>query len=168
MTEFHHQTLKLGRGAHASPAEGACVMELASLLAGEPFSDNPDCASPVIAAFLRTYNDLLDDRRRQDLRRLASEVVGSRGDAATETARALRCIEWGDERANMSRLSPLTRLLARHGRRLDLAGSYAASGAWSLRRTDDEHEEALRFVAELLGVPSVEILPATAEAGVKA
>ena len=34
------------------------MMELASLLAGEPFTDRPACASPVIAAFLREYNDI--------------------------------------------------------------------------------------------------------------
>jgi len=36
-----HQTIRLSRGKHSSPEEGACVMELASMLAGEPFSDHP-------------------------------------------------------------------------------------------------------------------------------
>jgi hypothetical protein len=39
-------------------------MELASMLADEPFTDRPATASPVIAAFLRTYNDGIDDARR--------------------------------------------------------------------------------------------------------
>ncbi len=53
-----HQTVQLARGHHDSPQTGACVMELASMLAGEPFSDRPRSTSPVISAFLRTYNDL--------------------------------------------------------------------------------------------------------------
>ena len=42
MTCTTHQTVKLSRGKHDSPDEGACVMELASMLAGEDFSDHPD------------------------------------------------------------------------------------------------------------------------------
>jgi hypothetical protein len=42
-------------------------MELASMLAGERFSDRPRSVSRALAAFLRGYNDLLDDKRRQDL-----------------------------------------------------------------------------------------------------
>ena len=53
MSDPTHQTVRLSRGKHASPRSGACVMELASMLAGEPFSDRPDCACPVIGAFLR-------------------------------------------------------------------------------------------------------------------
>ena len=39
MTVVRHQTIKLSRGWHDSPDEGACVMELASMPAGEEFSD---------------------------------------------------------------------------------------------------------------------------------
>src|ERR1044072_7923842 len=67
MTHASHQTVRLSQGKHRDPDHGACVMELSSMLAGEPFSDRPRCVDPVIAAFLRTYNDGLDDRRRQDL-----------------------------------------------------------------------------------------------------
>jgi len=52
-------------------------MELASMLAEEPFSDRAGIVSPVIGAFLRTYNDGLDDERRQDLYPIASLVVGT-------------------------------------------------------------------------------------------
>jgi len=41
MTSVSHQTIKLGRGKHSSPQEATCVMELVSILAGEPFSDHP-------------------------------------------------------------------------------------------------------------------------------
>lgn len=79
MNPTTHQTVKLSRGKHTGPEDGACVMELASMLAGEPFTDHPSSVCPVIGSFLRTYNDLVDDRRRQALYPCASKVVGSRG-----------------------------------------------------------------------------------------
>ena len=73
-----HQTVKLGRGKHESPAHGVCVMELASMLSGESFSDHPTTVCPIIAAFLRSYNDCIDARRRQDLYPYAAKIVDSR------------------------------------------------------------------------------------------
>src|SRR3954471_6467863 len=87
-----HQTVTLARGKQASPAGGACVMELASMLAGEPFTDRPASVCPVIAAFLRSYNDAVDDRRRQDLYRYAAAGVGTRAPAAVMRRRAQRCL----------------------------------------------------------------------------
>ena len=89
-----HQTVRLARGRHPSPSFGACVMELASMLADEPFTDRPDNASPVIAAFLRTYNDGIDDERRQDLFALASlsgrpRVARSSGSAPAAASSSL-------------------------------------------------------------------------------
>jgi hypothetical protein len=71
-----HQTVRLARGKHDTPADGACVLELASMLAGEPFGDQPRSVSPVIAAYLRTYNDGADDvsRRCSTARRRAWRV----------------------------------------------------------------------------------------------
>jgi len=77
-TVSSHQTVRLSPGRHESPADGVCVMELASMLAGERFTDHPRSVDPVLAAFLREYNDRTDDRRRQDLYALASTVVGTR------------------------------------------------------------------------------------------
>lgn len=87
MAPVTHQTIQLSKGKHTSPEEGACVMELASMLAGEPFSDHPRAVCPVIAAVLRRYNDTLDDWRRQDLYAYAARVVGSRGNARLERMR---------------------------------------------------------------------------------
>lgn len=90
-----HQTVRIGRGAHSSPKQGACVMELASMLAGERFSDRPPSVCPVIGGFLRAYNDALDDERRQDLLPVASAVVGtSTRDDAVVAARVHLIAEW--------------------------------------------------------------------------
>jgi|SRR5579863_573591 len=82
-----HQTVQLSKGKHASPEEGACVVELASMLAGEPFNDHPASVCPVIAAVLRSYNDRVDDGRRQELYPYAARIVGTRGSAHLERMR---------------------------------------------------------------------------------
>lgn len=82
-----HQTVTLQAGSHDGPAGGVCVMELASMLSGERFSDRPACVSPVVAALLRGYNDGLDAGRRQTLKRFAADAVGTASDGVPERAR---------------------------------------------------------------------------------
>ena len=89
-----HQTVRLAVGSHADPAAGACVLEVASMLAGERFSAYPFCVCPVIAAFMRTYNDLIDDTRRQDLYPYAAAIVGSRASKSEEVQRTRLCRSW--------------------------------------------------------------------------
>ncbi len=88
------QTVRLAKGSHASPEHGACVIELSSMLAGEPFSDHPRTVCPVIAGFLRTYNDLLPDSERDGLYPCAALVVGSAATRAVRRRRTLRLLEW--------------------------------------------------------------------------
>ena len=97
MSPVTYQTIKLSKGKHTSPEDGACVMELASMLAGEQFSDHPASVCPVIGSFLRAYNDSVDDDRRQDLYAYASKVVGTRTSAEGQRARAERLLEWAAE-----------------------------------------------------------------------
>jgi hypothetical protein len=100
------KTVRLERGAHASPDDGACVMEVASLLAGERFSDHPRAVCPVIAAFLRGCNDRLDDRARQELFSYASLVVGSAASRSVRRARVelLQVWTWPERRTRIDRL----------------------------------------------------------------
>jgi hypothetical protein len=86
-----HQNVPLMRGRHAGPENGACVMELASMLAGEPFSDHPRSVCRVVGALLRGTNDRLDDTARQRLYGYAAEAVGTAGDAAASQVRLDRC-----------------------------------------------------------------------------
>jgi predicted methyltransferase len=69
-------------------------MELASMLAGEPFTDHPASVCPVIGSFLRAYNDTIDDRRRQDLYAYASIIVGSRTSVDVQRRRAEYLTIW--------------------------------------------------------------------------
>lgn len=67
-------------------------MELASILADEPFSDHPASVCPVVAAFLRSYNDHVDDQRRRDLFPYAAAAVGTaHGLACARAARRSAC-----------------------------------------------------------------------------
>ena len=54
------ETVRLESGSH-SPDGVFCAMEFVSYIAGEPWSDHPECVSPVIAAFMRNWNDSLND-----------------------------------------------------------------------------------------------------------
>jgi hypothetical protein len=77
MRAVNYQTATLSQGRHRTPAAGVCVMELASMVAGDPFSDHPACVSPVIAGFLRGYNDAVGHRGRPVLKRYAVETLGT-------------------------------------------------------------------------------------------
>jgi len=87
-------TLTLEKGAHKSLEDGACVLEAVAFIAGEPWSDHPECVSPVIAAFLRTWNDDSDDDRRQELKRYIQRLVNSAGTSEQEETRAWLATDW--------------------------------------------------------------------------
>jgi hypothetical protein len=139
-----HQTVRLSSGRHRSASAGVCVMELASMLADERFSDRAATVSPVIGAFLRTYNDGLDDERRQDLYPVAALIVGSAAGRAVEAERVSRCL--GFARRFGGRLPRGRAALALATP--EAAGTTAALAA--LR--EDAHEDALLFVEELVAL----------------
>jgi hypothetical protein len=69
----------LSRGRHRNPKKGACFMELASYLAGEPWSDHPACTHPLLAALARDVNDHVGDDSRSLLAPHIPEVIGLNG-----------------------------------------------------------------------------------------
>jgi hypothetical protein len=83
---------RLGRGAHGTRAGGMCAMEMVAWLAGEAHSDEPECACPVIAAFVRALNDALptDAARERTLRPLVGALVDTRGQQHDEHRRGFR------------------------------------------------------------------------------
>jgi hypothetical protein len=150
-----YQVVRLERGSHNRPEDGVCVMELASMLAGESFSDQPECVCRVIGPVLRAYNDLMDDDRRQDLFHYASLVVGSRDSEEIEWRRADHCLSWADQRRR--ECGPLFRLLHRWGRALrdDPRSVYMHRLTPLFRNADDRrHAQVLELVDELLEIRS--------------
>lgn len=67
----------LSSGRHAHPQEGGCFMEIAALLAGERFTDHPDCTHPLLAEVARQVNDRIGDARRQELLERIPAVIGT-------------------------------------------------------------------------------------------
>jgi hypothetical protein len=158
MSPVSHQTVKLAKGKHTSPDEGACVLELASMLAGEPFSDHPASACPVLGSFLRAYNDSIGDERRQDLYPYAARVVGTRASVVVQRQRAELLADWaeGMRRRRSARFLPrwLGGLRPHRPPPAHGIGMYAVRAI--RRHTDETHRKALALVDELLeiGAPS--------------
>ena len=91
------EPLQLEHGAHEAPNNGlvhACVMEAVAYIAGEPWTDHPECASPVIGAFLRSWNDSLSDEDRQMLKPLIPRLVGTKANKRVEEKRAWMAADW--------------------------------------------------------------------------
>jgi hypothetical protein len=84
--------LTLDRGTHDTAEEGACLLELVSLLAGEEFSDAPRCVSPVLANAGRAWNDSLGDEERQRLLGYADRLLGTADAAAADPLGALDAV----------------------------------------------------------------------------
>lgn len=68
----------LAAGRHRRPRDGACLMELVSVLAGERWTDAPRCTHPLLARLARLVNDATSDDARPRLARLAPSLVGLR------------------------------------------------------------------------------------------
>src|SRR5215470_3898923 len=86
--------LSLKVGAH-NPNTTFCVMEAVAFVAGEPWSDAPECACPIISAFLRSWNDSLptDQERDRLLKPLIVKIIGTRN-KALEEMRSLMAADW--------------------------------------------------------------------------
>jgi hypothetical protein len=87
-------TITLAHGAHHSREAGMCAMEAVAFIAGEPHSDSPECASPVLANFLRNLNDAMDDEARQTLKPVLTLVPGTNTGPADEQTRGLMAVDW--------------------------------------------------------------------------
>jgi len=73
-------TLTLKHGSHESAQAGMCAMEAVSWLAGEPHSDAPRCACPVITRAVIQLNDRIGNEatRTELLRPLLPKIIGTR------------------------------------------------------------------------------------------
>ncbi len=81
-------------GAHTDH-KAMCIMEAVAFVAGEPWSDSPVCACPVISAFLRSWNDSLPDAERDALLRpFIVRLVNTKRDENTEKRRAIMAADW--------------------------------------------------------------------------
>lgn len=130
----------LSRGRHRRPRSGACVMEYASYLAGEKWSDHPACTHPLLAELARQVNDFSSDAARQGLAELVPELIGRTGsDLRIDLRIALRAARTAlpvvaEERQQMMAIAVLTceRLLAELDGRTEAPLSQQSADALAL------------------------------------
>jgi hypothetical protein len=154
-----YQTTRLAPGRHDRPGATVCVMELASMLAGERFSDRPISVCPIVGGILRAYNDNVDEDRRHDLYRYAAESVGTRGDFKLQLRRAQIAIAWArhrhDERRRLFSRAPAQ---PRPDDGPDAIGFYVI-GSVIHRLSDESHAEVLALLDELIETGLEQRLP---------
>lgn len=90
------RTVRLAAGKHQQGDRQLCAMEATAYLMGEPHSDAPACTCPIIAAFVRSWNDGLrsDEERARVLGPRLLDWVGTRADRATELRRSFMAMDW--------------------------------------------------------------------------
>jgi hypothetical protein len=71
------------------------INSLILYIAGEPWSDRPQCVSPVLAAFGRAWNDgMRSDEERASLKQYIPRLIGTAGDKALDEKRAWMATDW--------------------------------------------------------------------------
>jgi hypothetical protein len=69
--------INLKKGPH-NPGTDLCIMEAVAYFRGEPHSDHPVCACPVITKFAMRINDSCTEEQRQRLKPLIPLIAGTR------------------------------------------------------------------------------------------
>jgi len=120
---------RLSRGSHRVPADGMCVMELASMVAGEPFTDHPRCVHPTLAKVARLVNDTVHDADRQQLVPLLPRLMTPPAtDPAAPLMIALSCVDSALECAPHWSLRRYRRRILRQLDRLGQHGELSPMG----------------------------------------
>ena len=90
------KTFTFSRGSHSRRDEGMCIMEAVAYVAGEAHSDHPECACPVLTAFLINWNDSLksDEERHRLLSQYVFRLPGTRADKTVERKRGMMALRW--------------------------------------------------------------------------
>lgn len=113
----------LEAGAHRDARSGSCVMEYVSVLAGERFTDRPQCTHPAVAALAWQVNDAVSHEVRQRLGLRAVDLVGAgRGVDGPVRPLVLAAVA----RAGLA-LDPENRFFTRLVRRVEAAQQRAAA-----------------------------------------
>ena len=158
----------LGRGRHASPEDGACLMEYTSVLAGLRFSDRPRCTAPTLASVARLINDATSDDARPELARRAPELSVRRHLTCEQSAAVVAGVLTGVADTLTALDGPgvperrRVRRLRRQAGRERARGAVAAASEWGtwLRAVEVLHrtgvarlriERAIRALATLPG-----------------
>src|SRR4051812_19775487 len=119
---------ELQKGSHASPKEGACLMEYVSLLAGEHFTDRPRCVDPLLVRLAWAVNDTAEAELRAGLPELAPSLIGTAtGNPLAAPAIVRACCRYARAYLQEDR-TPLTRAELRAEKRFRRVSDQAADG----------------------------------------
>jgi hypothetical protein len=138
------EQFSLKHGSHKSIYEGACAMELVSYIAGEPWSDHPQCVCPTLTSFTISWNDGLpsDTERDRLLKPLIPQLVNTRVSDAVAQRRSYLALDWLI-RVNTPKWLDLVPALHERAKELralreiaDTAGAAAAGKCARLAQTD--------------------------------
>jgi hypothetical protein len=160
-------SVRLEPGRHRSPKDGVCVVELASMIGDEKFTDRPSCVCPVIGSFLRCWNDRAGYADRQRLYPYASRVVGTGGYRRISRIRRDICLSYSGANLNRGLFRRVAARLWMRGRIAwavgifpsiwlkEGAGAYAAHSAFARGESND----AFALLDRLLEVGSSRASP---------
>ena len=140
------ESLDLKTGAHSADKAGVkmCAMEAAAWLANEPHSDKPQCVCPVIASFMRSYNDKVDDETRQLLKPYVVKVLNTKSTKEDEVRRGFIAADYAcrvfapyvlekkglaDDAAKLRALTPIVDKSTAYAANAAANAAYAAANA---------------------------------------
>ena len=78
---IEHDDGVLKSGSHQKDGRDFCAMEFIAKVAGEPWTDTPECVHPSLSAYCRAMNDARwpsDDERTKGMLPLLANVFGTR------------------------------------------------------------------------------------------
>jgi hypothetical protein len=139
------ESVRLDPGHHRDARDGVCIVELASILAGERFSDTPRCVCEVIASFLRSWNDRLGYADRQRLLPYAERIIDTAGDPEATRRRRDFCLAFAGAKLEGG---PISRSWWRLRMRARLAVQIGVGPAVKLDRGAGEYAARLCFGRE--------------------
>ena len=95
ISEQDFDAIVLNAGGHDSPENGHCLLEVVSMLSGEPFSDSPKCVDPVLSSFGIGWNDgMRSDEERAQLKQYIVRLVGTNNGHALSQKRGWMAMDW--------------------------------------------------------------------------
>ena len=153
LTDEQIEALHLDSGGHNSPTDGHCLLEVCSMMSGEPFGDSPYCVDPVLAAFGHSWNDRLAEEDRQGLKKYIRPLLDTYKGPQLQIRRAFMALDWSwrtyaalwieqvpelaEHAATLRAMAPITAELGEAERTAALdkvaAAARAAWAAWAAR-----------------------------------
>lgn len=165
----------LSAGSH-DPGDGrACLMEYVSLLAGEAWSDRPECTHEILAHEARTTNDLLRDGDRPRLVPLIGRLFGTAEDSSDlrahlrieQAQHVLELLEPASRGPVLVAIDRAESWIGRESDEHDVADAYALSTKLTVRPSELDHEHVEHHAGAsrlLLFAPWSEVRAAEAHA----